>query len=308
MRTEDCVLRPLFHIPAFFDIKYTVDMEIERKKSKAESREFYKDYIYPQPAATTGTARAPKTGGARAMRQRNKIVLSVLTVIALLGALLLADFLADGAAIGLLKKNGDTIFLKSEDYFAAETGSFTFMSEARECAEATESAGGAGYIYNDGVFHVLASVHKKKAAAEASAKSFEGAAVLVFNIPAASVAFAGSKAERDALHEGAVMPLAVFSQLCDISEKLGAGNISAAQAYIRLQSAEEETKAALGRLEKINGGGSMPVTRIKAELTVIIAVISDLTGLAAEPAALVKKLNHSSVKILCSYKDTVSEL
>lgn len=284
-------------------------MDIERKKSREEEREFYKDFIYPPPGgAAPGRVKRPRRSGKAGASGNKKYIVAVLIIIMLTGILLFADFLSNGLAIGLFKKNSVDIALKASAYYAVETGSFTSMSEAKACAAETSAAGGAGFIYNDGVFHVLASAYTKQADAAAAAASYSAAGVFTVSIAQKSIAFSGSKSEKEAVQESFIQPLSVFSQASDMPGKVKSGSLSAAQAYIKLQTLETDTQTALNRISVTGASAEMPVIRIKAELTSIINILADLADLSADAAQLARDINYNAIKILCSYKDMIGEL
>jgi len=143
-------------------------VELERRKSRTEEREFYRDYIYPKPKETAPQTRKRRgrARGRSGLRHRASIILVLLIIFGLTGALLLFDYLSNGLAMGLFKKTSGNITFKAVEYYAVETGAFTSLNQANARAAETAAAGGAGYIYNDGTFHVIHSAHAKKADAE----------------------------------------------------------------------------------------------------------------------------------------------
>ena len=286
---------------------------MERKKTRAEEREFYRDYIYPAPKVKTAGARP-----ARAPRGKNgagsggKYAAVILIILALTGALLLFDYLSNGLAIGLFKKSSGNVILKAVDYYAAETGAFTSLNQAKARADETAAAGGAGYIYNDGTFHVFFSAHAKKADAEAAAAGVSGtlsADIFTLKIAGRTVAYTGGKPQKDAAHAAFLMPPTVFASMTDFAAKLKSGGLTVPQCYIKLQTLETDTRTALDKLNAAAGAdAAMPLIRIKAELTSAVNILSDVADLTADIAKLQRDLNYNAIKILCSYKDMMGEI
>jgi len=268
-----------------------------QKRSKEEEREFYKDYLYPKPLEKNAERGKRERGGGR------KYVLLAFIVFTLTGVLLLSDYLSSGLAIGLFRNSG--LAIKAADYYAVETGAFTSLRQAEERAGEAAERGGAGYIHNDGVFHVLHSVHTKPAEADKAAAAYGGGAgVYVLRILGKTVAHNGGRTERETARQAFAMPLTVFARMTDISERLRSGGITAAQAHERVKVLESEVQTALN---KLSGDASAPVIRIKAELNGIVSILSDMAA-NADGAALRRAALYNAVKILCSYKDTVGEL
>ena len=277
-------------------------MEIERKKTRAEEREFYKDYIYPQPKVKAEARPAKRARGGA------KYAVVILIIFALTAALLLFDYLSNGLAIGLFKKNAGDIVLKAADYYAAETGAYTSLNQAKARADETTAAGGAGFIYNDGTFHVLFSAHAKKTDAETAAAAFNGADTFTLKIAGKTVAYTGGKPQKEAAHTAFIMPLTVFASMTDFAAKLKSGSLTVPQCYIKLQTLETDAQTALDKLNAAGSDAAMPLIRIKAELTNAVNILSDVADLTADTAKLQRDLNYNAVKILCSYKDMMGEI
>ena len=271
-----------------------------------QEREFYKDYFYPKP--NEQSVRASGRGKAKAGAGGKKYAVVIIIIFALIAVLLLSDYLSNGLAIGLFKKNSDNISVKAADYYAAETGAFTSMRQAADCAEETAAAGGAGYIYNDGTFHVLASVHTKYADADAAAKTYEPADVFTLKIPNKTITYTGNKSEKEAARKALALPPSVFSQISDMSSHMKSGGLSAAQCFEKLQTLETDIQTALDGLNAASTEAPMPVIRLKAELTAIINILSDTAGSEASNAELRRRLDYNAIKIICAYKDMVTEI
>ena len=294
-------------------------MQSERKKSRAEEREFYRDYIYPKPKET-----APQTRKRRGGARRRGGLFIVLIILGLAGALLLFDYLSNGMASGLFKKNSGDITLKAVDYYAVETGAFTSLNQANARAAETVAAGGAGFIYNDGTFHVIHSAHAKKTDAEAviskelssnnASSNITTADIFTLKIAGKTIAYTGGKQQRNAVQEAFLMPLTIFAAMSDTAAKLKSGGMTVPQCYLKIQSLETDAQTALDKLsvtagnDSTTGNTAMPLLRIKAELTSIINILSDIADLTAESAKLIRDLNYNAVKILCSYKEMMSEI
>jgi len=296
-------------------------VEVGQKKSKAEEREFYRDYIYPKPKETAPQTRKGR-GGARG-RGRGGLLI-VLILLGLAGALLLFDYLSNGLATGLFKKTSGDIILKAVDYYAVETGAFTSLNQANARAAETVAAGGAGFIYNDGTFHVIHSAHTKKPNAEAviakelssstATSSITAVDIFTIKIAGKTIAYTGGKQQKDAVQEAFLMPLTIFASMTDTAAKLKSGGMTVPQCYLKIQSLETDAQTALDKLsvtagnDSTTGNTAMPLLRIKAELTSIINILSDIADLTAESAKLIRDLNYNAVKILCSYKEMMSEI
>jgi hypothetical protein len=284
-------------------------VEVERKKSRAQEREFYRDYIYPKPkekpTGYTGRSRGSRGGGVR----RRGAAVVILLLLGLAGALLLFDFLSNGLAVGLFKKTSGSIALKAADYYAVETGAFTSLNQAKARADETVAAGGAGYIYNDGTFHVIYSAYAKQQDAAAALASVPAADIFTVKIAGKTVDYQGGRQQKQALQEAFLMPLTVFASMSDAAARLKSGTLTTAQCYLKLQTLETDAQTAVAKLAVAEGSGAaMPLLRIKAELTSIVNILSDTADLTADAVTLRRDLNYNAVKILCSFKDMIAEV
>jgi len=286
-------------------------MEMTKRKSKAEEKDFYKDFIYPAPGEKQSAAQKSRTGrGKAAGGTGRKYAVVILIIFALTAALLLADYLSNGLAFGLFKKSAsDNVVIKAAEYYAVETGAFTSLNQAKACANQTAAAGGAGCIYNDGTFRIFASVHQKQADAASALAAYPNADIYVLKIAGANIEYTGGRPEKDTVREAFLTPSVIFAEMVNLSGKLKSASISPAQGYIAIQGLENDARNALDKLSAAMAGDTaMPLIRIKAELTSIINILEGLADLNASAADLTRDINYNAVKVLCSYKDMMNEM
>ncbi len=190
-------------------------------------------------------------------------VLLVLTA----GICLLAVFLPRMSEVSDSPKFGGETF-----YFLA-TAETTERTTAYEGAQSAAARGGAGFVYNDGSYKVIAAAYRNEADAKSLAAVNDGAFVVVFSIPPCSLG------ERDCATLEYVAGK-FFDVMYDAATQLERGTMTDAAAELKAQAACRELvglgdateSAALARAVVSSGEYNVPNGRTLSSYIRFLAV------------------------------------
>lgn len=122
------------------------------KSENKKSDSLQKKAISPNEITYSTKKQKPKSG-----RGKTIVILAVMLCFCL--TLFLSDYFSGGY---LLADFDQSVSAKtdSETYYGLQTGMYNDLKTAEEYAQSIKSRGGAGYVYYDGVYRVVASVYK----------------------------------------------------------------------------------------------------------------------------------------------------
>jgi len=296
---------------------------IEPKKNKAEEREFYDGFVYRRGGKagssskgaakySTGGASKYSARGAPKLSKTRKALLTVFTVF-LCAALVFsaAELFSGGLALGIFSfGNGKSVQIKEQKYYAVETGFFTSDSDARAEAQSVKGRGGAGYIYNDGKFHVLAAAYATLSDAEKVKAQLGGnAAVYEVKTPALSIEFDGTKAQKETISKAFLQFSALYGKLYNLSVRLDLQEIGAGAVYLALAECENETRALITEFNAATGGvTTMTFIRLRSELTIAADALYSLCDITAQDRNLAADLKYAYWGLIFKYKDMMGEI
>ena len=163
-------------------------------------------------------------------------VLLVLTAAICLLVVFLPKITGGTAAVGAF--GGKTFYFLS-------TGSYSVRDTALLAAQETTSRGGAGYIYNDGEYRIIAAVYSSEADARALASVNDGATYFGIDVSVPK------DADENSVAAVAYLTGEWFDVVGRTADELQRGNITEAQA-------EHATASACARLCAVAESAGMP--------------------------------------------------
>ncbi len=155
---------------------------------------------------------------AASRKRRGAGVLVLVLIILTAGICLLVVFLPR-----MTVSVGADASFKGKTFYFLSLGEFDGYVEASEAARATAARGGAGYVYNDGKYRIIAAAYEREADAAALASVNDNAEYFAVEIPAANLSDA----------DGAAMTALVgdyFTSVFTAATELDRGNATEAAA------------------------------------------------------------------------------
>lgn len=168
-------------------------------------------------------------------------------------------FAVCAAMLIFASKNGsvNVMKIKSEEYFFVTTASTEFVSDASEKALALKNAGGAGYILNDGNFHVAAAVYLSKGDAATVAKRLcdSGISALVYELSTSEVkvGYSDDKSRNAKVSELFSYPKTLVGEIESLSRSVDASEISEPLALLTAEKLRSKTRNKAAEAESLDG-------------------------------------------------------
>lgn len=90
---------------------------------------------------------------------RGKTIAILAIILCFCLTLVLSDYFSGGYLLADFDQSAGAS-IDAEQYYALQTGMYSDLKTAEEYAKTVKSRGGAGYVYYDGVYRVIASIYK----------------------------------------------------------------------------------------------------------------------------------------------------
>ena len=90
---------------------------------------------------------------------RGKAIAILAIILCFCLTLVLSDYFSGGYLLADFDQSAGAS-IDAEQYYALQTGMYSDLKTAEEYAKTVKSRGGAGYVYYDGVYRVIASIYK----------------------------------------------------------------------------------------------------------------------------------------------------
>ena len=149
------------------------------------------------------------------------------------------------------------IAIKSEEYFFVMTASTAFSSDAAEKALALKTAGGAGYVLNDGVFKVMADVYLSEGDAAAASKRWSAAGVTAtvtsYSTDKVKIDSYNDKSKNSVVAELFSYPKTVVKELESLSGEYDGAAISEPLLLLRAEKLRNSVKKKSADAENLDG-------------------------------------------------------
>ncbi len=171
-------------------------------------------------------------------RETNRVIAVLVIIACFCLTLLSADYLSGGYILAEFDSDS-TVSSKECDYYAVQTGMYSDQKTAELYAKNIRARGGAGYVYYDGIYRVVASVYSEALQARSVAEKMEQAGInaTIFPITLSPISDSSiSSEDRATLLSASECAGYCYESLYELSNAVDAGIVSEEELSSRLAS------------------------------------------------------------------------
>ena len=201
-------------------------------------------------------------------KQKGKTLAILCMILCFCATLFLADYFSGGYILADFDAR-PTVTIEDNSYYCVQTGMYTDQKTAELYAQNVKARGGAGYVYYDGTYRVIASIYQSALQAKTVAEKMESTGVFstVFSFSLSPTLDESlTQSDRDSLLEISNYADYVYQRLYELSNQLDAGAIE-----------QKEIKSVLDGLISYLDGESEKLAKIKYS-TPALSLSSSIKG------------------------------
>ena len=215
-------------------VDYSEFLYNENKKRKQKLPEV-KNYGYPDKITSNDK---PITKKRKNPSKRREVIVVLAIILCFCTTLLLSDYFSNGYLLADFDTDASQV-TQGQTFYAVQTGIYSDKDTASYYAQDVKKRGGAGYVFFDGLYRVVASIYPKALQAKTVAERMENtgisATVFSFTLPDVSDASI-SRENRAKLVEVANYPVYCYEELYLLSNAIDAGTVTKDELTARLDN------------------------------------------------------------------------